>query len=245
MATPIRDLTTFAEQLAVEGWASTPPLFSDALLDSLTNNLSSVIEAETGRGGTRHLLDLRSVQDLASSEPARAIAESVLGEDCVAVRGILFDKTPAANWKVTWHQDLTIAVSERREVAGFGPWSVKEGIPHVQPTVKILEHMVAIRVHLDECGPENGPVRLIPGSHKFGRLSGPAIDVWKEKNTAIACTVSRGSILAFFPLLLHSSSPSTRPEHRRVIHLEFAAADLPGGLQWYHAFPNRSVRASA
>jgi ectoine hydroxylase-related dioxygenase (phytanoyl-CoA dioxygenase family) len=245
MATPIRDLSAFTEQLSLEGWASTPPLFSDALLDSLTNDLSSVLAADTGRGGTRHLLDLRSVQELASSQPVRAIAESVLGKDCVPVRGILFDKTPAANWKVTWHQDLSITVSERREVAGFGPWSVKEGIPHVQPPVPILERMVAIRIHLDECGPENGPVRVIPGSHKFGRLSGPAIDVWKERNTAVACSVPRGGILAFFPLLLHASSPSTRPEHRRVIHLEFAAADLPEGLHWYHAVSQRSLRASA
>ena len=245
MLTPIGDLSAFTEQLAAEGWASTPPLFSDALLDNLTEDLGSALEPETGRGGTRHLLDLRSVQELASSQPVRSIAESVLGEACVAVRGILFDKTPAANWKVTWHQDLTIAVNERRHVAGFGPWSVKEGVPHVQPSVSVLERVVAIRIHLDECGLENGPVRVIPGSHRFGRLSGPAIDVWKEKNTAVACTVSRGGILAFFPLLLHSSSPATRPEHRRVIHLEFAAASLPGGLQWYYAFANKHLRASA
>jgi ectoine hydroxylase-related dioxygenase (phytanoyl-CoA dioxygenase family) len=245
MATLFETIATFTEQLAVEGWASAPPLFSDALLDTLTNDLGSVLEAGTGRGGTRHLLDILSVQELASSQPVRAIAESALGEDCIAVRGILFDKTPAANWKVTWHQDLTIAVRERRELAGFGPWSVKEGVPHVQPPVTILERMVAIRIHLDECGPENGPVRVIPRSHKFGRLSGRAIDVWKEENAAIDCTVSRGGILAFFPLLLHSSSPSTRPEHRRVIHLEFAAADLPGGLEWHHSVDRTSLGASA
>jgi ectoine hydroxylase-related dioxygenase (phytanoyl-CoA dioxygenase family) len=229
-----RDLAPFAEQLAVEGWASTPPLFSDSMLDALIDDLSSVLESGASRGGTRHLLDIPAVQELADSEPVRAIAESALGKDCFAVRGILFDKTPTANWKVTWHQDLTIAVSERRELQGFGPWSVKEDVPHVQPPVAILERMVAVRIHLDECGPENGPVRVIPGSHKFGRMSGAAIDVWKEEHTAIDCTVPRGGILAFFPLLLHSSSPSILPKHRRVIHLEFAAADLPGGLEWYY-----------
>jgi len=234
MPTTNRDLPFLTDQLAVEGWASTPRLFSDLLLDTLIDDLSPVLEAGTSRGGTRHLLDIPAVQELARSKPVRAIAQSALGKDCFAVRGILFDKTPTANWKVAWHQDLTIAVRERRELRGFGPWSVKEGVPHVQPPMMVLERMVAVRIHLDECGPENGPVRVIPGSHKFGRLPGAAIDVWKEEHTAIDCTVPRGGILAFFPLLLHSSSPSILPEHRRVIHLEFAAADLPGGLEWYY-----------
>jgi len=45
---------------------------------------------------------------------------------------------------------VTIAVRERREAEGFGPWSEKEGVPHVQPPAEILEKMVAIRVHLDD-----------------------------------------------------------------------------------------------
>jgi ectoine hydroxylase-related dioxygenase (phytanoyl-CoA dioxygenase family) len=245
MPTTSRDLASLAEQLAVEGWASTPPLFSDSLLDTLIDDLSSILEPGTSRGGTRHLLEVPAVRELACSEPVRAIAESALGKDCFAVRGILFDKTPTANWKVTWHQDLTIAVSERREVRGFGPWSVKEDVPHVQPPVMILEHMVAIRIHLDDCGLQNGPVRVIPGSHKFGRMSGATIDVWKEGHTAIDCTVARGGILAFFPLLLHSSSPSIVAEHRRVIHLEFAATDLPGGLEWYYSVARRNLGAFA
>lgn len=157
MLTSSRDLAAFTKQLAFDGWATTPPLFTDASLDTLTNALTSVLQAGTARGGTRHLLDIPSVQELASSEPVRVIAESVLGEDCFAVRGILFDKTPEANWKVTWHQDLTIAVRQRRDVDGFGPWSVKEGVPHVQPPLSVLERMVAIRIHLDECGIDNGP----------------------------------------------------------------------------------------
>lgn len=36
------------------------------------------------------------------------------------VKGIVFDKTPAANWKVPWHQDLTICVERRIDVNGFG-----------------------------------------------------------------------------------------------------------------------------
>src|SRR4051812_45319436 len=34
------------------------------------------------------------------------------------------------------------------------------------------------------------------------------------------------------PLLLHASSAALVPTHRRVIHIEFAADDLPAPLQW-------------
>ena len=42
-----------------------------------------------------------------------------------------------------------------------------------------MKRMLAVRVHLDDCGLENGPVRVLPGSHPNGRLSEAAIDGWK------------------------------------------------------------------
>jgi ectoine hydroxylase-related dioxygenase (phytanoyl-CoA dioxygenase family) len=153
------------------------------------------------------------------------------------VRGILFDKLPEANWKVPWHQDLSIAVRGRVDVAGFGPWSVKAGVPHVQPPLPLLENMLALRLHLDDCDAANGPLRVIPRSHTGGRLSPTAIRAWRSQQAAVACLVPRGGALLMRPLLLHASSPALRPGHRRVIHLEFAAEGLPGGLQWCAADP--------
>ncbi len=94
----------------------------------------------------------------------------VAGADCRLVRGLFFDKTPGANWPVAWHQDLTLAVAERREIAGWSNWSVKAGVPHVQPPVDILERMVTLRLQLDDCGADNGPLRVLPGSHCLGRI---------------------------------------------------------------------------
>ena len=245
MTTPSPELETFAKHLHLEGWAVTPPLVQSDILDALTSEFNSLVGEGSDRGGTRHLLDIPIVQELARSGAVRSAARAALGHKCFAVRGILFDKTPSANWKVTWHQDLTIAVRERRDAAGFGPWSVKEGVPHVQPPVAVLERMIAVRVHLDNCGTENGPVKVIPRSHTSGRLSGEVIDRWKEQRASVDCTVSRGGVLAFFPLLLHSSSPATRPGHRRVVHLEFAAVPLPAGLEWYHAIGTSNLALSA
>lgn len=182
----------------------------------------------------RNLLEaVPEVQELARSQPIRSIAEAVLGPAAFVVRGILFDKTPDANWKVTWHQDLTIAVKERCEAPGCRAWSDKAGIPHVQPPTDILQRMLAVRVHLDDCGPESGPLQVIPGSHRSGRLDAAEVSSWRATSRPALCTTGRGGAVLMRPLLLHASSPAEVPEHRRVVHLEFAAEELPHGIRWH------------
>jgi ectoine hydroxylase-related dioxygenase (phytanoyl-CoA dioxygenase family) len=159
----------------------------------------------------------------------------VLGAGCVVVRALLFDKTPHANWKVVWHQDLTIAVAERRDVPSFGPWSEKAGVVHVQPPIEVLEQMLAVRVHFDDCGVANGPVRVLSGTHRSGRLSPAAVEELRAATAESVCVAPKGAVLGFHPLLLHASSPATVPGHRRVLHFEFASARirvLPGNLAW-------------
>lgn len=189
----------------------------------------------TSAYAARNLLQISpEVRRLASSAPLRALVEPVLGAEASAVRATLFDKTANANWNVAWHQDLTIAVRGRVEAPGFERWSVKAGVQHVQPPTPVLEGMLAVRVHLDDCGSGNGALRVLPGSHAAGRLSGEAIREWRERSPAVTCEVARGGILLLRPLLLHASSEAVVPGHRRVIHLEYAAEPLPGGLEWLH-----------
>jgi ectoine hydroxylase-related dioxygenase (phytanoyl-CoA dioxygenase family) len=172
---------------------------------------------------------------LARSPELTAIAEAVLGPGAFAVRGLFFDKTPTVNWNLPWHQDLTIAVRERRDVPGFGPWTLKGGIPHTHAPADLLSRMVTIRLHLDDCGPTNGPMRVLPGSHAAGKLDPGAIATWSARSDARAvdCIVPAGGVVVMRPLLLHASASGTGPGHRRVIHLEYAAEALPGGLEWY------------
>ena len=171
------------------------------------------------------------VRELAASVTVRALVGGILGPKCFAVKGIFFNKTQESNWKVAWHQDLTSAVKGRCEIDGFGPWTVKVGIPHVQPPAEIMSRILALRLHLDESGPDNGPLRVIPGSHHEGRLSSQEIAAWQAR-VAVVCTVPRGGALLMRPLLLHASSACVVSKPRRVIHLEFAADELPHGLQW-------------
>ncbi len=185
------------------------------------------------RGGVRSLLDRSG--DLASwaeSGLPAALARSLLGPTVRPVKATLFDKTSAANWKVPWHQDLTIAVRERREVPGFGPWTVKDGVPHVQPPAEVLEAMVAVRVHLDDTPVGNGALRVVPGSHRCGRLSKQrAAEVRKERGEVV-CPVPAGGAMVMRPLLLHASSAVESPARRRVVHIEYSCGELPAGLRW-------------
>ena len=188
------------------------------------------------RGGifaVRNLLDVSpEVRELAHSQAVRALVEPVLGERFFPVRGILFDKIPGANWKVPWHQDVIIAVQKRVEVEGFGPWSMKADVLHVQPPAEVLEHMVSVRLHLDTCGEENGALRVLPGSHRHGRIPEEEIPAMHE-TPEIVCAVGVGGALLMRPLLLHASSPSRVPGHRRVVHLDFASVQLPNGMRWF------------
>lgn len=156
----------------------------------------------------------------------------MLGADARLVNGLFFDKTPDANWKVAWHQDLAISVKERMDVSGFGPWTLKAGVHHVQPPPAILECMLALRIHLDDTNEANGALKVIPGSHKLGRLTAVEISLISHETAPVLCEAARGSVLAMRPLLLHASSAGSSPNRRRVIHLEFANCALPGSLAW-------------
>lgn len=175
------------------------------------------------------------IYGLASTPPLLTIAQEVIGERAFPVRCILFDKTAAANWKVAWHQDLTIAVQEKKEVEGYGPWSIKDGIPHVQPPNHILESMITLRVHLDSCAAANGALKVIPKSNHLGKLCHADITNHVQQQSAATCEASLGDVLVMRPLLLHSSPTAINPERRRVVHIEYAATDLEKGLDWYRA----------
>ena len=182
-----------------------------------------------------------AVRQLAGSAPIRDLAEQVLGANCRPARATLFDKRLDANWKVPWHQDVTIAVQWRADVAGFGSWTEKAGVPHVQAPANVLERMLAVRIHLDDCLEANGALRVLPGSHRHGRLTDRAIQQWRQTVADVPCVVGRGGVLMMRPLLLRASSASAHAARRRVIHLEFAAGGLPGGLRWYQEQPTIST----
>lgn len=184
------------------------------------------------QAGRRNLLMESDIVQQFIATVMTPMLRSFAASQLFPVRALFFDKTPTTNWKVAWHQDLSIAVAEKDDVPGFTGWSLKEGVWHVQPPAVVLERMITLRLHLDDCGPDNGPLKVIPGSHREGRLSRERIEWWKTHGEVVECPVPAGGVLLMRPLLLHSSSPAHQPSHRRVLHIEFAAQSLPAGLRW-------------
>lgn len=201
---------------------------ADKLVDSLKAEQNERIY------GIRNLLNLSpEIKDFANGSEIKNLVSKVLGENARPVRAIFFDKTPDANWKVPWHQDLTIAVKEKRETEGFTAWTRKAEIQHVQPPTALLEKMLTVRVHLDDADEINGALKVLPLSHKYGRLSAEDIQKLKQSTEVKTCKMKSGEAFLMRPLLVHSSSIGTSPKHRRVIHIEFAAENLPNNLEWY------------
>jgi hypothetical protein len=169
---------------------------------------------------------------LAASGAAGRIAASVLGETYRPVRAVLFDKTSATNWSLAWHQDRTIAVAERGEVEGFGPWTIKNGMLHVAPPVAILAGMVTLRAHLDAVPMTNAPLLVAPGSHRLGRISESRVPCVVTACGVAACLAEAGDVWLYSTLILHASEAASEPRRRRVLQVDFATGELPGGLRW-------------
>jgi hypothetical protein len=233
--------------LAGDGFVLVHEVLDAAAVEGLRRVVAEIANAHEHNGrayAARNLLRVAAIAELARSEVVAGMVREALeelGSDTTrptrlagptAVRGLLFNKVAEANWAVPWHQDLTIAVRQRREAPGFGPWSVKDGVVHVQPPDEVISRMLAVRLHLDDADAENGALRVIPGSHREGRLSAESIGRWTTSREAVTVEAPAGSALLMRPHLLHASSPADRPEQRRVIHLEYAAERLPFGLEW-------------
>ncbi len=217
--------------VTAQGFAVVPDVLTSDGVDALCGALDGIGDT----ANVRNLLAVPAVAAVAASTAVRGLIEPTLGPGAIPVRGILFDKTPAANWKVPWHQDLSIAVRARADAEGYGPWSVKSGVPHVQPPVAVLGSMLTIRIHLDDCFADNGPLRVLPGSHADGVLDANEIVRRRTSVAEVSAVVARGGAVLMRPLLLHASSAATAPARRRVVHIEFAAGPLPGGVEWFAA----------
>jgi ectoine hydroxylase-related dioxygenase (phytanoyl-CoA dioxygenase family) len=102
----------------------------------------------------------------------------------------------------------------------------------VQPPVAVLEQLVAVRIHLDDCLVESGALRVVPQSHSQGRLSRERVEDLRRQNGETVVPVARGGALIMRPLILHASSKATSLAPRRVLHFVFGPPKLPLGLEW-------------
>jgi ectoine hydroxylase-related dioxygenase (phytanoyl-CoA dioxygenase family) len=240
MQAEIQNQNSRLENFERDGFQTIESFIHPNACDSLSGELTRLFEEQQKSvknkiGGLRNLLQNPCVLQFAKQPKLISILEEAAASSVFPVRATFFDKTAASNWRVPWHQDLTITVADQIETEGFGPWSVKDDVIHVQPPAQILENMVTVRLHLDDCLADNGALKVIPSSHTLGKLVSPQITGIVKKQNAVTCELSKGGLLLMRPLLLHSSSPAQNPAHRRVLHIEYSATELPGNLRWFYS----------
>lgn len=203
-----------------EGFSIVEDVFSSRECDESVAVLSQTLERR-GRAGTRHLMKNPFVAAVAWDSRLIDIAQRALGNYAIPYRVTLFEKTSRANWLVVWHQDTALPLSSRNDSSEWGPWSRKDGILYAHAPTWALNRIIALRIHLDAAHKENGPLRVIPGSHAAGVLTDEEVYGLARTRDSVDCVVPRGGVLAMRPLLIHSSSKSKGDAPRRVLHIEY------------------------
>lgn len=214
-----------------QGFAVVENVLPTEELDPLTEELARATWRRS-RAGVRHALGHDAVAALARNPRLLRMAAQVLGGSALPFHATLFDKSPKANWLVAWHQDTALPMRDRKNVPGWGPWSLKDGVIYAHAPVAALNRVLALRVHLDDSTEQNGPLRVLPRTHTLDVLSDDTIHQLAAETPAITCPVSRGGVLAMRPLLVHASSKSQTEVPRRVLHIEYAASvNVADGLE--------------
>jgi len=206
------------------GFAILPALFSHEYLDQLLQEIDESAPRRS-RAGIRHALSLSPVTAVAREPQMIELAREVLGSEAFPFRATLFDKSPTANWLVVWHQDTALPLRERIDQPGWGPWSIKEGIDYAHAPTTALSQVLALRVSCDDSTLENGPLRVLPGTHTLGVLSDDTLHELSTRIAPVDCVVPKGGVVAMRPLVVHSSSKSQTEMPRRVLHIEYAASE--------------------
>ena len=199
--------------------------------DSLAEALSPSPSGRR-RAGARNLMSHPRVAEVAHDHRLLRVARRALGEGAVPYRATIFEKSRRSNWLVAWHQDTALPLTARFDSPGWGPWSEKAGVLYAHAPAWALSRVLALRVHLDASTAENGPLRVVPGSHAAGVLSHDEVLRVARLRGHVDCLVPRGGVLAMRPLLIHSSSKASASAPRRVLHVEYACSlDVGGGAR--------------
>ena len=148
----------------------------DALIAHLCENGSLA--------GVRHLMSDPFVSRLAVDGRLLAITEQISGQKLVPYKATLFQKTGKANWLVAWHQDTALPVEAVPNGGDWGPTSVKDGITFAHAPARALSKILALRIHLDASTKNNGPLRVIPGSHRFRMTDRDEFREWTTREAS-------------------------------------------------------------
>jgi hypothetical protein len=238
-------VTPWREQLGTGGFTVLPAVFTGAEVGDALAGWDAAYRAHAADDailcndgppyGARNVLRLwPDVMRLARHPALRGPLIDVLGPAAGVVRVLFFDKPPGHSWALPWHKDYNIAVAAHRGGAVFTKPTTKAGVPHVVAPADLLSRMLTARIHLDDMNAENGPLRVLLGSHHYYHQGED------EAREAVSVHCRAGDVLLMRPLLTHASGHTKVGGglHRRVVHLECAAGTgLADGYDWHDFEP--------
>ncbi len=203
------------------GYAVYPAVVDRNEIDGVLAAVSSAHIQRT-RAGARRILGIPAVRCLATDVRLTTIAGDFVGPGAAPFRATLFDKSLSTNWLVVWHQDTALPLRHRCDDPEWGPWSMKAGVNHAHAPAWALDQVVALRISLDDSTATNGPLRVLPDSHRDGVLTDHQIADLAARTTSVQCVADAGGVVVMRPLTVHASSKSTDNQPRRVLHIEYA-----------------------
>ncbi len=217
--------------ISEDGYLITEHIFERRDMETVCHALKSADVLRT-KAGARHVLRVPAVRELAAHPVLVHLSGTFIGAPATPYRATLFDKSAASNWLVAWHQDTALPVNQEVGDPSWGPWSHKGGVLHAIAPASALERIVAVRVHLDDSTHANGPLRVLPGTHRGGVLPHDEIQRLAGAAMPVECVAASGGIVAMRPLVVHASSKARDAKPRRVLHIEYATSvHLGGGIE--------------
>jgi|GEM_PF-5756574 len=163
------------------------------------------------------------------------VAQELVGSRVVVAWALVLNKvrSPTANWAVPWHQDTSVYCTH---IPPDASGELRAGFATFRPTDHSVANLTVARVALDRDTTTSGCLRVLPGSHKWGRVSGgEGGRLGGHAGTAIE--LEPGDVAFFNPLLMHRADENRTSSQRRVVHIYYRPVGMPlqgtGWIDWY------------
>lgn len=232
-------MNTFEQSMHDDGFVVLPEYLDPQWLSRLQTNSDLLMHPDTAPAGAEELTDYEPVQlngqaviqrirkpylldsfflELARSEQILSLLRPIIGPNIRLHHGKINVKAATVGSPLEWHQD----------------WAF---IPHSN------QSMAIVSILIDDCTPEKGPLQYLPKSHLgplhphhhdnlfVGAIDSTALDL----TDALSAVGPAGTITVHHPMTVHGSGMNTSNSARRMVFLEYAAADawpLFYGVEW-------------